>query len=154
MTDQPIRENLALELNRRIVETYELIAQDGTRFPTREEELSYWSARNALDVHACLEATKTEAPLEEIDGLLAAVAESHQKMAEFYWENVHYVHEDLYNRALQARVSAGQLRAFRQKVRFSHGKMERLERRIHGSGANHYGHVGQSASADTSAPID
>ena len=137
--------NQCLDLVREIVRTYEplVLFKQGGRTPTREEELAYWGARNLLEAHACLDATKNGAGLGDIAKLLESAEDSHLRRAEVYWEILHYAHEDAYHRALQERVPADQLAELYRKVTLSHTKMEKLEKRLHGTHANSYGHVGQ-----------
>jgi len=131
--------NLIIELSGQVVEEYEsLVKNRNPRIPTREEELAYWNAKNLLDMHACLDATKQGTNLEEMAKLLAAVNDSHLKRAEVYWDGLHYVHEDGYHRALGSGTSSQQLADLYKKVRLSHEKMEKLEKRLHGKAANHY----------------
>ncbi len=144
MTDEnladPSSKCLVMELNMQLVEKYESLVIQGTpRRPTREEELAYWNAKNLLDLHACLDATKKGVSLEDMATLLAEVNQSHLKRAEVYWDVLHYVHEDGYHRALEAGALNQQLADLYKKVRLSHEKMEKVEKRLHGGAANHYG---------------
>lgn len=146
LTDPETRK-LIIESNRKIVQEYEsIVINRNPRSPSREEELAYWSAKNLLDTHECLEATQRGVSLEEMAKLLEAANRSHLKRAEAHWEGLHYVHEQTYQAALDSgNVQRDLLEKLHARVLLSHSKMEKLEQRLHGKNANQYGHVGQVA---------